>query len=211
MRTYCTEGHAFSSNNTSYNSNGSQICRICRNAKARARYALSHPKVDKRSCCRSGHEYTPENTYVYPNGRRKCRSCARQDTQLFYQRHKIDQIKWQRDYYKKASGAILSEQRKRYRATKRHLELKYNLPKSYAEMVADQNGLCKACNRPPDSRGLCVDHDHACCPAGSCGQCVRGLLCNDCNTALGLTGDSVDRLEQLITYLVEDQKRRGLL
>ena len=32
-----------------------------------------------------------------------------------------------------------------------------------------------------------VDHDHACCPEGgrSCGKCIRGLLCMECNKYLG--------------------------
>lgn len=56
---------------------------------------------------------------------------------------------------------------------------------------------------------LSIDHDHSCCPyvpdkrgrKVSCGQCVRGLLCSNCNTALGLLGENVSRIEGLLTYL----------
>ncbi|MDL5351098.1 endonuclease VII domain-containing protein [Microbacterium sp. zg-YB36] len=55
---------------------------------------------------------------------------------------------------------------------------------------------------------LHVDHDHACCPTRgtSCGKCVRGLLCKDCNTLLGHARDSTAILGAAITYL----ETRGL-
>lgn len=66
---------------------------------------------------------------------------------------------------------------------------KYNLTlEQYDEMVAAQGGLCKICNRPPPGgQILAVDHDHSCCPQKlqSCGECIRGLLCNYCNGVLG--------------------------
>lgn len=49
---------------------------------------------------------------------------------------------------------------------------------------------------------LHIDHDHSCCPGEfTCGKCVRGVLCQGCNKALGFVGDSVERLNILIKYL----------
>ena len=73
----------------------------------------------------------------------------------------------------------------------------------YAELVAGQRGACAICKRP-DPRGfrLSVDHDHVCCPGKkSCGKCVRGLLCGNCNAAIGLLQDDPDMLEQAAQYL----------
>jgi hypothetical protein len=48
---------------------------------------------------------------------------------------------------------------------------------------------------------LVVDHDHECCPGPrSCGKCVRGLICNECNLALGL-GQDPQTLRSLADYL----------
>ena len=82
-------------------------------------------------------------------------------------------------------------------------------PESYEAMVETQGRVCAACGQPEstmDSRGklmrLSIDHDHTCCPGqGSCGKCVRGLLCNLCNRGLGLLGDSEERLEALLSYM----------
>ncbi|WP_373458705.1 endonuclease domain-containing protein [Pseudarthrobacter sulfonivorans] len=44
---------------------------------------------------------------------------------------------------------------------------------------------CGSCRR--SGVRLMIDHDHACCPSvKSCGQCVRGYLCHECNTSEGL-------------------------
>lgn len=61
-----------------------------------------------------------------------------------------------------------------------------------------QGGRCAICNTPSDK--LAVDHDHRHC-AGSegCRQCVRGLLCYRCNSALGWIGDV--NIPALLKYL----------
>lgn len=62
----------------------------------------------------------------------------------------------------------------------------------YLALIDAQHGCCAICQsvltRP------CVDHDH------NTGQ-VRGLLCSDCNTGLGLFRDDPGRLTAAINYL----------
>lgn len=86
-------------------------------------------------------------------------------------------------------------------------DIKYNLaPGGFQDLLERQGGCCAVCGiDDPMGHGTWhVDHDHTCCPGeGSCGVCVRGILCSNCNTALGLLGDDVDRLISAATYLMQ--------
>lgn len=86
-------------------------------------------------------------------------------------------------------------------------EREYDLMKSYSITVQDynemyeyQNGKCKICEKGTDTMGrkkhLCVDHNHG------TGQ-IRGLLCDKCNRAIGLLGDSINTLKKAVSYLEE--------
>lgn len=83
----------------------------------------------------------------------------------------------------------------------------YNISlEQYDEMLADQGGVCAICQgQPKGDWSFHIDHDHACCPnkMESCGQCIRGLLCEDCNRVLGMFNDKVARFEAAIDYLME--------
>ena len=71
----------------------------------------------------------------------------------------------------------------------------------YSVLLAEQGGRCAMCQVESSGRSFSVDHDHRCCPGDySCGQCVRGLLCLRCNTALGLYEDK-DLRSKAETYL----------
>lgn len=75
----------------------------------------------------------------------------------------------------------------------------------YNVMFAQQRGLCAACGQSETVkhngriRRLSVDHDHTT-------GLVRGLLCHNCNRAVGLLGDNAERAAALAQYLT----RRGL-
>lgn len=76
---------------------------------------------------------------------------------------------------------------------------------SFAAMLADQEGRCAICRtaEPGGRHGTWhVDHDRSCCPrTGSCGACIRGLLCQHCNLMIGQARDDVERLRAAIGYL----------
>jgi len=67
---------------------------------------------------------------------------------------------------------------------------------------AFQDARCAICHTAdPGGHGQwTIDHDHRCCPGiGSCGQCVRGLLCGQCNLMLGYANDQPERLRLLLS------------
>jgi hypothetical protein len=80
------------------------------------------------------------------------------------------------------------------------LKEKYGLtPELFSVLNA---GLCQICNRKLDTDKYAIDHDHSCCPGqGSCGKCVRGILCGACNRGLGHFRDSPQALRKAADYL----------
>lgn len=83
------------------------------------------------------------------------------------------------------------------------------LPGEYERLLAFQGGVCAICARPPVTKRLAVDHDHACCPGNtSCGECVRGLICGPDNSYLAHIRDSVNRAMNLLAYLQDPPAKR---
>lgn len=69
----------------------------------------------------------------------------------------------------------------------------------YNDMLKEQNYRCKICNTHEDelTLKLAVDHNHL---TGK----VRGLLCGNCNVAIGMLKDSEILLLKAIFYLKEN-------
>lgn len=86
-----------------------------------------------------------------------------------------------------------------------HVLYKHGITKPlYAQMLKKQGGVCAICGKTPNANGkaLAVDHDHSCCPSsGSCGSCIRGLLCDECNKGIGCFADSAVLLKSAQNYL----------
>lgn len=79
-------------------------------------------------------------------------------------------------------------------------------PQWFQETFEAQGEMCACCQSSnPGGRGWQIDHDHTCCdiaPGGQiCGECIRGIICNSCNLALGLVKDSIETLQRMQEYL----------
>ena len=115
--------------------------------------------------------------------------------------------------YRKKNAMSISEYNKRYGKGMRRgdanrikdykLRQDYGIGfKDYAALLEKQNGLCAICkkaetslhNRTGKVKALAVDHDHV---SGK----IRGLLCNKCNRAIGMFGDSTVLMKSAVKYL----------
>jgi hypothetical protein len=83
--------------------------------------------------------------------------------------------------------------RRRQRTKERYKYSKYKMTlDDYRVMYASQQGRCAICLK--ECPVLFVDHDHE-------SRAVRGLLCRECNSALGFLHDSVEAARRAADYL----------
>src|SRR5699024_9528850 len=125
------------------------------------------------------------------SGRKKCRTCA----------------EWKAASEFRNSTGTADRLSSECKACLRQKEIRrmYGLsPDEYEAILARQGGSCRICRSTfsPGGARPHVDHDHSCCPGiKSCGACVRGILCSNCNTGLGLFADDPTQLRIAIEYL----------
>jgi Recombination endonuclease VII len=137
--------------------------------------------MEERTCTKCGHtgpletDFPKRNEGSYQGYRYECSTCTR---------------------------IALAKRERKHELKHYHLT-----PEKYAEMSEAQNHRCLLCGRTaseadPKAKHLCVDHDHACCLGQqTCGQCIRGLICQQCNRMLGNARDDFETLLAAATYV----------
>ena len=84
-----------------------------------------------------------------------------------------------------------SKKRATYYKPHQYMRTKFQLTEDqYNDLMKTKN--CEICNVKLTKK--CIDHCHA-------KEKIRGVLCNNCNTALGLVGDNVNTLSRMIDYI----------
>ena len=151
------------------------------------------------------------NEFYY--GRKSCKECLRVEDR---ERNKVRSEynkerckKWKIDnrvkvgkyntiYYKENKEEILEKDRNQYNSNKtlyrdRRRKKEYNLTQEELDnMKTFANGICEICKNSYDK--LCIDHDH------QTGK-IRGLLCHNCNLALGNLRENIEYFQNAIYYL----------
>jgi hypothetical protein len=118
---------------------------------------------------------------------------------------------------KKCQAEIVAKYRKQYPekikktkawAVRESRYKRYGITKTiFLSMLASQNNRCAICqsDKPNNAwNSWHIDHDHSCCNGeGSCGKCVRGILCALCNRGLGSFLDNPKSLTRAAAYIEE--------
>lgn len=142
-----------------------------------------------------------------------CKPCAK-IINAEWRRNNADHVKAKKreivaknaDYYKKANEEWRRKNAERLSEYNINQKLINNYGITMADyevILASQNNCCAICSKTPQESGrrLYVDHNHKT-------GVVRGLLCINCNSAIGKLGDSVALLKNAIQYL-EDRGSYG--
>lgn len=207
---YCRAGHLLTEDNT-YTEGVRLRCKDC----LRARRPLKGKQ--QKTHCPHGHEYTDENTYWY-NGYRACKTCRK--TRVYETREPgvgqggVNAAKTHcphgHEYAEENTYVTLAGSRTCRTCARENASIqvikKYGLTvEQYDELYQQQNGQCAICNIELISltkKEVQIDHDHSCCDYdGSCGQCIRGILCGECNRGLERFKDDATLLRQAANYL----------
>ncbi len=132
--------------------------------------------------CKNGHKMS-ETRKEYISGHSYCSQCKKERTKKAYHRNPT-----------------------KYRLTSRKLMLnkKYGLTiEDLEKMIEKQNKKCAICfqDLQVGTVKCCIDHNH------ETGE-VRGILCSNCNTGIGLLKENNNILQSAIKYLSNQVQSR---
>lgn len=119
-----------------------------------------------------------------------------------HQKQKHCSVKCCRKFYARNNPEKIKQSREKYRQNNPEASFIANLKHKYGLTVEEHQALfkkaeysCMICKQPRNK--LCVDHNH------ETGK-VRGILCHNCNAALGLLDENIEVIKTMIKYLEEE-------
>lgn len=128
----------------------------------------------KSKCNRCSTTLTKENAYKFGSDVSQCKVCRQEVVKEF----KVKTEGSTKAYHRKLNNSRW-----------------FNLSsEEFDELRALADYRCEICSKEEVDKNLCVDHCH------STGV-IRGYLCKQCNSAIGLLGDNSQSLNKALEYL----------
>jgi hypothetical protein len=152
-------------------------------------------------------EEFPWRDKAHSQRRGECKACKREYVRKHHaiasnrdKKRKRERRRYHQNVQQERERARLKYHRNVQHITNKKFQRLYGLTLTDVEVLSQkQNNACAICRRQSYSK-LCVDHNHI---TGN----VRGLLCRQCNFALGLLRDDIDIVKSLLNYLVHYDKQ----
>lgn len=148
----------------------------------------------------------PITEYHYKRGQtqNRCRTCRSEYQKQHYIKNRERERGVRKAWYEANKSKVCQQLKEQYRENPEKFMLarklrKYGLSReSYYEMLASQKNSCAICETKFVSTPS-VDHCHST-------QKVRGLLCSQCNTGLGLLKEDPAIFKSAVAYLRKYKK-----
>lgn len=172
------------------------FCRVADELRKSRKRQL--PNLVCPSCSRS------LESWFFKGGRSKSAVCRDCETAHPGQSWCLDCVKWMSvaEFTLLRDGVYRASRCRPCRAANSH-------GTTVAHLLAMQGASAPKCAACGVTENLKIDHDHSCCPSSrSCGKCVRGYLCHECNTAEGLL-KTPERAMALAIYMQRMARREG--
>ena len=126
----------------------------------------------------------------------RCKVCHRKSSIDYYRSHRMEMIQKNKQYQK--NHPEKTKIRQRNKSLKRDFSITLD---QYNDLLKKQDYKCAICKRKQTKfkRALAVDHCHKT-------NRNRGLLCGNCNMAIGLFKEKIFFLKSAIDYLYREEK-----
>lgn len=168
------------------------------------RYLANKDKVAEQN--RAWHQANPEKVKAIHRAYREANKDRIREQSREYREANRERIRETERRYREANKEARAEARRAYHEANPTLQTEWALRRRYGISLADfnallegQGGRCAICRTStPPVRGWTVDHCH------DSGR-VRGVLCFNCNVAIGHLKDDPAVAEAAAQYLSDDQ------
>lgn len=135
----------------------------------------------------------------------RCKGCIKEYMHSLYMQNRDVERAKRKKYYEENKEAYKANVRRNYKENKDRISISRACRRrgitveQYKILFEKQKGVCAVCKNRNNKKNLSIDHCHVT-------NKVRGLLCDNCNTALGLFKEDPCRMQEALIYLNKHKK-----